>query len=110
MSRVIKRMETCKSGRSKRIAPARWGKEVGEGKWGRFAGFPPFPKSLSDLDLQMFYYADAFCGRVFYCSISGHPRQGAGGRHAGTRPDSLLLGVYSLNSQELAVSPALLGI
>ena len=69
-----------------------------------------FPQSLSDLDLQMFYYADAFCGRVFYCSISGHPRQGAGGRHAGTRPDSLLLGVYSLNSQELAVSPALLGI
>lgn len=57
---------------------------------GRFAGFPPLPRSLSDLDLQMFYYADASCGRVSYCSISGHPRQGAGGRHAGTHPDSLL--------------------
>ena len=63
---------------------------VGEGWWGRFAGFPPLPRSLSDLDLQMFYYADASCGRVSYCSISGHPRQGAGGRHAGTHPDSLL--------------------
>lgn len=51
---------------------------VGEGWWGRFAGFPPLPRSLSDLDLQMFYYADASCGRVSYCSSLATPGRGLG--------------------------------
>ena len=57
----------CRSGRSKRLPQP-----------GGFAGFTPVPKPLSDLDQQMFYYADASC--EFYCSVSGHPRYGARGR------------------------------
>lgn len=62
------------------ISPSWWGM----GGRGGFAGFLPFPHSLSDWDEQMFCFAEASCKRVFYCSISGHPRQGAGGRPAGT--------------------------
>ena len=44
MSRVIKRTETCKSGRSKRIAPARWGKEVGGREVGEVCRLSSFPQ------------------------------------------------------------------
>lgn len=41
--------------------------------------FLTLPRSLSDLDLQMFYYADASCRESFLLFISGHPQAGGWG-------------------------------
>lgn len=61
----------------------------GKGGGGRFAGFPPLPRSLSDLDLQMFYYADALM-ESFLLFISWPPQAGGWGDTQVPHPDSLL--------------------